>query len=84
MPGPGGNSTFDNVGTNNDEGNYIVLSGISGSSYNLSAQGAGALSGSPLRAPINGIQIIQVVPEPSTTALLALGSLALISRRRKA
>ena len=35
------------------------------------------------RGSINGIQIIAAVPEPSSTALLGLGGLALILRRRK-
>lgn len=34
-------------------------------------------------APINGFQLIETIPEPSTTALLGLGGLALILRRRK-
>jgi hypothetical protein len=36
-----------------------------------------------LDAPINGFQLIETVPEPSTTALLGLGGLALVLRRRK-
>ena len=33
--------------------------------------------------PLNGFQLVETVPEPSTTALLGLGGLALILRRRK-
>lgn len=34
-------------------------------------------------APINGFQLIDTIPEPSSAALLGLGSLALLRRRRK-
>ncbi len=43
---------------------------------------AGASNNGSARAPIAGF-IIETVPEPSTTALLGLGGLALILRRRK-
>ena len=33
--------------------------------------------------PLNGFQLVETVPEPTTTALLGLGGLALILRRRK-
>ncbi|MDG0994338.1 MAG: PEP-CTERM sorting domain-containing protein [Akkermansiaceae bacterium] len=54
----------------------------------LAADGSGNLTfdfnlGGDLDAPINGFQLIETVPEPSTTALLGLGGLALILRRRK-
>ena len=83
LPVAGGTSggTFPVAGPNGNEGNYVLLSGITGSSFTLAAT-PGATPDIN-RAPINGIQIVEVVPEPSTTALLGLGGLALILRRRK-
>lgn len=63
---------------NNSEGNYVVFTGITGTSFTLNA---GGTAGTALRAPINGFQIIQV-PEPTSALLVALGSLALLRRRR--
>jgi len=57
-------------------GNYAKVENLSGSSLTVSAtrdQG---------RSPITGV-IIEKVPEPSSAALLGLGGLALILRRRK-
>ncbi|BDS07070.1 hypothetical protein NT6N_21100 [Oceaniferula spumae] len=64
-------------------GNYIVFENITAN--NIRIRGAG--NGDPEdfgRAPINAFQLVTVpVPEPSTTALLGLGGLALVLRRRK-
>ncbi len=57
-------------------GNYIKFSGVTGSSLTIQAESVGNFMS------VNGIQIVQV-PEPSSTALLGLGGLALILRRRK-
>ena len=57
-------------------GNYAKVENLSGSSLTvLATKDAG-------RSPITGV-IIQAVPEPSSVALLGLGGLALILRRRK-
>jgi hypothetical protein len=69
------------VSPNNDEGNYVILSGISGSSFILTA--TGGASADILRAPINGFQIIGTIPEPST-ALLGLLALTGLCRRKRA
>lgn len=66
---------------NNGEGNYVVFASVSSASFTLNAVGT---AGSPLRAPINGIQIVGVVPEPTTLSLLALAGLAAVLRRRSA
>ena len=82
VPGAGGNATFGSGPTNNDEGNYIVLSGVSGSSFTLTAV-AGA-SGGGLRAPINGIQVVgTAVPEPASAAVFFSGVAGLFALRRR-
>jgi hypothetical protein len=67
-------------------GNYLVFTGLQDLSFTLTAQGSLA-GASPPRAPINAIQLVatEVVPEPSSMAILALGALALgrNPRRRK-
>lgn len=78
--GTGGNATWP-ISPNNNEGNYIVLSGVSGSSFILDAWGS--TNTGNLRAPINGIQIVGVVPEPASAVLAGLGGLCLLARRRK-
>ncbi len=60
-----------------DASNTITITGLTG---DLSIQGP-TKSGHD-RASIGGLQI-ETVPEPSSTALLGLGGLALILRRRK-
>jgi hypothetical protein len=82
VPGTGGNLPFGSGPTNNDEGNYIVLSGISGPAFTLTAIG-GANSGTTPRAPINGFQIVQTIPEPSSIGLLSLGMASLVGCRRR-
>jgi hypothetical protein len=57
-------------------GNYTVFRGLTGSSFDLTAQAVN------FRAPINAIQIVNI-PEPATLSLLALGGLALVRRRRR-
>jgi len=79
VPGGAGNQIWP-VSPNNDEGNYVVLSGITGSSFTLTASG-GPNANIP-RAPINGFQIVGVIPEPGTAALGLLCLAALCGRRR--
>jgi len=86
LPGAGGNQPFPTL-YNNDEGNTILLSGITGNSFTLTAR-ATEWGGWYPRAPINGIQIVPVpapVPEPSTLALLAIAAVGLVgyARRRR-
>ncbi len=60
-----------------DSGNSIIVTGLSGD-LNLSS----GERTNPGISTITGFQIVEV-PEPSSTALLGLGGLALLLRRRK-
>ncbi len=68
--------------------NYVLFNNVVatvGGVISFTAKGNGEGSpqdGNSRRLHINGLQI-QQVPEPSTTALLGLGGLALVFRRRK-
>ncbi|MBP7951497.1 MAG: hypothetical protein KA004_17790 [Verrucomicrobiales bacterium] len=70
------------VSPNNDEGNYVILTGISGSSFTLNA--AGGSSADILRAPINGFQIVGTIPEPSSALFFGITGLAALLHRRRA
>jgi hypothetical protein len=65
-------------------GNYVVFPGRTDLNFTLTSQGsyAGAL---PPRAPISAIQLVatQVIPEPTSLSILALGALALGARARR-
>ena len=66
--------------------NYVRFNGLSLANIGIRSDAANPLGIATDRAAIAGMQIIEVVevvPEPSTTALLGLGGLALILRRRK-
>lgn len=79
VAGGTGNAAWPNS-PNNSEGNYVVFSGVSGSSFDLEVVG-GDHAGTFTRASINGIQIVQV-PEPSTLLSGAIGLMLMIRRRR--
>ena len=82
VAGSGGNQPFP-TSPNNNEGNYVVFSGITGDAFTLGA--AGGSNNGLFRAPINGIQIVgTVIPEPSAAALCLLGGLVLVRRLRRA
>ncbi len=63
--------------------NYVRFNGLTLANIGIRSDAANPLGIPTDRAPIAGMQIIEVIPEPSTTALLGLGGLALIFRRRK-
>ena len=62
-------------------GNYLVFSGLTGS--NLTVSSLPTVTGGVTRAPLNGIQIVEVVPEPSTSILALLGLVGFVARRRR-
>ena len=58
--------------------NYIVFRGLTGSGFTLTTT---PTIGNPARAPVNGIEIVAVVPEPVSLALLGVGAAGLLRRR---
>tara|TARA_B110000908_G_scaffold33785_1_gene40483 strand:- start:3581 stop:4303 length:723 start_codon:yes stop_codon:yes gene_type:complete len=67
------------TGADPGTGNYMVFRNVSGANLLINSSPENP---SVARAPLTGFQIV-AVPEPSSTALLGLGGLALILRRRK-
>jgi len=63
-----------------DVGTYMLFSNVVGSSFTLTAT---PNFGTPFRAPINAIQIVERIPEPAAMSLAGLvAGLALWRRRR--
>ena len=72
------NGAFAETNADGDVGNYMVFNGLTAASFTISDNGSSGGGGLPA---IAGIEIVSV-PEPSSAALLGLGGLALILRRR--
>lgn len=77
-----GNQTWP-FSPNNSEGNMIIFTGLTGSSFTLTATPGDASDMSTQRAPINGIQIVGVIPEPVSASLLSLIAVAAWFIRRR-
>jgi hypothetical protein len=79
-------SLADAANTANPAGNYVLWTGLSGDltiegqGYGTSDGGAG---GDTRRAPIQGIQIVERIPEPGSALLLLVGSVVALVRRRR-
>ncbi|QQL45724.1 PEP-CTERM sorting domain-containing protein [Sulfuriroseicoccus oceanibius] len=74
----GTSTTLADAQANANTANYVKFSAISGDSFTIDIQrdgGGGFID-------VNGIQIVGV-PEPSSAALIGLGSLSLLLRRRR-
>jgi len=70
----------------NPAGNGVLWTGLNGD-LGIEGQGSGdadgGAGGNTRRAPIQGIQIVERIPEPGSTALLLVGvSVAMLRRRR--
>jgi hypothetical protein len=63
----------------NPAGNYVLWSGLSG---DLTMEGQGLGAGT-VRAPIQGIQIVERVPEPGSAMLLFAASFMALGRRKR-
>ena len=73
------------LGGGNPAGNYVRWEGLSGDLI-MEAQGLGdddgGSGGNTRRAPIQGIQIVEI-PEPGSSMLFLVGSIAFLIRRRR-
>lgn len=64
----------------NDVGTYLLFPNVTGTSFTLT--GTPIFGGTP-RAPINGIQLVQRIPEPAAPGLAGLVAAAALLRRRR-
>ncbi len=62
--------------------NYVLLTVTLSSGQALNLASSATVNGNPARGFLNSVQVEHVIPEPASLALLGLGSLCLIGRRR--
>ena len=64
--------------------NYVILTGLTASNIKIRSI-ADQLGGgdTTLRAPMNGFQIVESVPEPSSAILVLLGLVGFVNRRKR-
>ena len=75
-------SSDDNIGDGWTDANVFQFTGYTGSTLDFSAPGDPGAPGA-WKVYVQGIQLVVTVPEPSSTALLGLGGVALMLRRRR-
>ncbi len=62
--------------------NYVLLTVTLSAGQTLNIASHAVVNGNPARGFLNSVQVAYVIPEPASLALLGLGSLCLIARRR--
>ena len=76
--------TDTNPGDGHQVGNYVVFRGLTASSIVLTNDANSGLFGGPSGSSgVGGFQIVPVVPEPGSAALIGVGSLMLLFRKKK-
>ena len=78
-------SSDDNIGDGWTDANVFQFTGYTGSTLDFSDPGDPGSPAAPggWKVYVQGIQLVVTVPEPSSTALLGLGGLALMLRRKR-
>jgi hypothetical protein len=75
-------ATGTTLATSTAGANYFLFTGLTGSTQAIDV--SAGLGTSNDNGAISGIQIVQTAPEPASLALLALGGLLILPRRRRA
>lgn len=64
-------------------GNYVLFDNLTAPDFMLTVTTIAKGDGSPLRGALNGIQIVQVIPEPASLVLLVLAAGVVLTSRRR-